>query len=594
MKFNITRLRTILKTLLIALLMISSVVFSVIIINNSDDIYKQRVQTYNSYVKNTINYFYNNSANRQKLIENPKYILEEIKNNFGFDISLLDKTTLPKNSFSIIKEDSKIYSVFECKLSNTQNPIILVCKNDITNIYKDKEEHIFKMILMIFVSASLTAIFISFIINYSVKKFIAKERESLKKSRELFYRARHDDLTNLPNLKQLNNQLHSFKEYSVIMLNIENLSIINTTYGQRTTDVVLIKSSKFIKNNLPSNAHLYNINSSEFAIVLEKPIADQETMLASQIKAYFEQSPIIVKGIRIHIHFSFGIAQYDASEHSNKLTTLAKANIALVEAKHKGRGVILKYDKSMSAIGSYTRLAENIAILQKDLEDENIIPFYQAIVDTNTQKVLKYEVLARIKNGDTFISPHEFMQAATVAGLQSAITKQIIEVSFKYFSNTDKEFSINITKYDFSENYLLKFLKRKAKKYNIEPKRITLEILEDIAIENDPEMIQQINDLYHAGYVIAIDDFGVESSNISKLSDLKAEFIKIDGSFIKDMDTNKKHLDIVESLVYMAKKLDMKVIAEFVCNEEIHKIVKDLGIDYSQGYYFAEPKKDIL
>jgi EAL domain-containing protein (putative c-di-GMP-specific phosphodiesterase class I) len=129
--------------------------------------------------------------------------------------------------------------------------------------------------------------------------------------------------------------------------------------------------------------------------------------------------------------------------------------------------------------------------------------------------------------------------------------------------------------------------------YDIDPKNVTLEILEDIAIENNDEIIEQINTLESRGYAIAIDDFGVESSNMSKLVELNASFLKIDGSFIKDVHDNEKHLHIVEALVYIAQKLDMEIVAEFVHCKEVHDVVKKLGIQYSQGYYFGEPKKNI-
>ena len=496
------------------------------------------------------------------------------------------------NIISNNKLQDNHYSFNVYKINSFKHNIKAISFYNVSWLVSESEITLYKLFVILFLCSATVIFFLNMVLNYFVKTILLREEEAQQKTTELYFNSRHNELTKLPNMNVMSEAVLMHEDYSVLMLNIDNISILNTTYGTKTVDCIFKEAAKYIELNLPSNGLLYHMSADEFAIILDNPKNNQELLLSSQIKAYFEHTPVDVTDYKVHIQFSIGIGKHKESDHS-KLNVFTQANIALVEAKHRAKGLILVYSDDMSSFGSYTQLAKNISILQNDLENESLTPFYQPIVDTYTKEIVKYEVLARIKDEKGFISPHMFMEAAEVAGLQTAITKQIIQKSFKYFENTDIAFSINITKHDFLAKYLQDFLERKSLQHNIKPQNITLEILEDIAIENNDEMIEQINHLSSLGYVIAIDDFGVESSNISKLSDLDAEFIKIDGSFIKDMDTNEKHLNIVESLVFMAKKLDMKIVAEFVHNEEIYEIVKSLGIGYSQGYYFSPPKENI-
>ena len=468
--------------------------------------------------------------------------------------------------------------------------------NEVSKLIMNKyvpqgELFIQKIIIILLGLASIITISLFFLINYYLKTIRQQQDEAFAKTQELYFNSRHHHLSNLPSMNILNENIALCEDYSVLMLDIDNISIFNTTYGNDTVDIFIKETALYLRNNLPYNGTLYHLRADEFVILLTRPSKNQTKLLAQQIKSYFENTPLQAKGIRTHLNFSFGIARFS---NDSQLNAFTKANIALVEAKRRGRSLIVEFEASMSEYSSYTQIAKQIGILQKYIEEDLLIPFYQPIVDTQTQEIVKYEVLARIKNKEKFLSPHEFLQAAELAGLMTAITKQIIQKSFLYFSGTNICFSINITKNDFLEKNLIKFLKQKCKIHQINPKQVTLEILENIALgESAKEIIEQISALAAEGYVIAIDDFGVESSNISRLSDLNANFIKIDGSFIQDINTNEKHRKIVESLVFMARKLDVKIVAEYVCNKEVYEVVKELGIDYSQGYYFSQPKISI-
>jgi len=143
--------------------------------------------------------------------------------------------------------------------------------------------------------------------------------------------------------------------------------------------------------------------------------------------------------------------------------------------------------------------------------------------------------------------------------------------------------------HDLHEKYLLNFLEYKCEKYGILPSRVHLEIVEDIIVNKKLQIDTQILELKNKGFHVIVDDFGTDKSAYSRMFELKAEYIKIDGTFIKALDKDKGHQLIVKSIVDFAQKSGIKTIAEHVESEEIYEIVKSLGIDYSQGYYMGKP-----
>jgi len=185
------------------------------------------------------------------------------------------------------------------------------------------------------------------------------------------------------------------------------------------------------------------------------------------------------------------------------------------------------------------------------------------------------------------------MEAAKLTGMLSYVTKSVIEQSCEKFKNNHYEFSINVTNYDLHLDYLEDFLIRNLAKHSIEPSRVVLEILEDITTLNESNILEQLHSLRNRGFKIAIDDFGSESSNFSRLLEFSPDYLKIDGSFIKNILSDEKSRIITEAIVLLAHKSSIKVIAEFVHNEAVQNKIKELGIDYSQGYFFSEPRRDL-
>jgi EAL domain-containing protein (putative c-di-GMP-specific phosphodiesterase class I) len=312
---------------------------------------------------------------------------------------------------------------------------------------------------------------------------------------------------------------------------------------------------------------------------------------ARALISFFNQIEITIQSaleeINLKVSISVGVAM------GGGIITLNHAQMAINEARLNSKG---SYHLFTSKSEYSKKQQENvywINKIKKAIEDENLVAYYQPIKNLHTGKIEKFECLARINEDAVVVSPIRFMEAARVTGSYSLITRTIIKNAFLEFSKNDYEFSINITASDIKLGYLEEFLMLHVNKYNVDPSRIVLELLEDIVTLTESNMIEQITKLRKLGFNVAVDDFGMENSNFSRLIEFHPDYLKIDGSFIKNILTSKKSQIIVDAIVDICKKSDIKVIAEFVSDENIYEYIKQKGVDYAQGFYIGQPVEHV-
>jgi len=365
--------------------------------------------------------------------------------------------------------------------------------------------------------------------------------------------------------------LHSFKAFQIY-------------YGIEITNKVLVEFGNAIKINLPVNAMIFRSNEDEFSILLNNPSPSQEKILSSQIKAFFEQTPIEVEGFLLKIHTSIGI--------STGKDLIQKADIALAEAQEGSR--IAFYEEDSSFIKEQHEHIKWVRVIQEALSEDRIKVHFQPIMNNDDSQISKYEVLCRIADADkTLFQPHEFIPAAVIAGRMCDITRVVIDKSFKYFKDKEHSFSINITREDFLAEYLVEYIEYKCDFYGINPNRVYIEILENISTDSAKGCLSQIRDLQALGCNISIDDFGIDSSNFSRMMQIKAEVLKIDGHFIQHLLEDENAKIIVENIVDFSKKIGAQTVAEYVDSKELYDAVKQMGINYSQGFYIGTPEANI-
>ncbi len=389
--------------------------------------------------------------------------------------------------------------------------------------------------------------------------------------------------------RELLKALKSSKKVNYFLVNIDNFSSINDTYGFEVGDRVLEELSHFLNMIKPINAKVYRFCSDKFVLLDEQELDEEEIVqISEEILSFFSQVEIEVDDITLKISLSIGISI------GQGLINIVQAEVAMKELRENNRNHYKIFNPLSSFVHKQQQNIYWIHKIKEAVADESIIAFFQPIVNNSTQRIEKYECLARLKDDDEIISPYLFMEAAKVTGNLSYVTRSLIGQSFKKFSGTNYEFSLNITSEDLSLEYLEELLLKNVAKYKINPSRVTLEMLENITTLDEGTIMTQLMSLRMNGFKIAIDDFGSANSNLSRLLEIEPDYLKIDGSFIKNIITDKKSQIIVDAIITICKSSGIKMVAEYVHNEEVQDRIKELGIEYSQGYYFGEPRADLL
>nr|WP_321267387.1 EAL domain-containing protein [uncultured Sulfurimonas sp.] len=417
------------------------------------------------------------------------------------------------------------------------------------------------------------------------------EQKVEEKTTELRHRCYHEFYTNLPNSQKL--QIDILKsDYSyMLLLDISHFATINKEYGKSFANHVLVKTARVLEHHIHTKAKLYKTESDRFIIMLKETSLEDVDNYCKQLVAFFDNKNIEVDNAEIHITFNIGVANV----HFNAADTLINCEYALDKSKELGSRHYEIFDENKNCFQDEKDAISKLKLTRALILEDNIAPYFQPIKNLANDEIIKYEVLARGILDNEIISPAHFIRAAEKLGLITSITRSMINKSFKFFKDKKYEFSINITERDLLEKYLEKFLQDKIKIYNIDPSRVTFEILENITlVKNNEIIVKQLNGLREMGFKIAIDDFGIENSNFSRLLEINLDFIKIDGMFIKNLKQSDRNRTITRAIVNLAKTLGIQTVAEFVEDEEIYEIIKECGIDFAQGYHIGKPEAILI
>lgn len=423
----------------------------------------------------------------------------------------------------------------------------------------------------------------------TIQNYVAvfNDLSDLKRERDRRLKAlERDVLTGLPNKSALQAVLSDCqKKCSLLVLNVNNFSLINSAYGLDFADRILVAITSQLKSLLPG-AQLYRLNADEFAAHYPQGTELEETF--KRVRQYFFLNQITVDDLSFNISFTYGGANGCSD-------LMRKSLLAIKQAKVAGRGRFHLYSSEHDEVAQNQRLEYMHwnALLHRALNENCLVPYFQGIRDNHSGRIRHYETLIRMHIDDQVYGPFQFLNAAKLSGLLPALTRLMIDRSFEVMSEYDCTFSINITEDDLSQHFLIDYLTKKASQYGIEPSRVTLEILEGVSSSGKENNVDQLAELKKLGYKLAIDDFGTEYSNFERILELDVDSLKIDAKYIKNIDRDNTSFEITRAIVFFARNAGIPVVAEFVHSEAVQSVVESLGINYSQGYLFSEPSMDI-
>ncbi|WP_151949542.1 EAL domain-containing response regulator [Aliarcobacter butzleri] len=396
-----------------------------------------------------------------------------------------------------------------------------------------------------------------------------------------------DKLTNLPNRNKLKKDLTQTDDVLMAFFDIDGFLTLNDLFGEEIGDGILVELSYKLKEHFPANEYsVYKLDVDKFVVVAVnsgKSVEEFYKYTKSFISKIENQS-FLVNENEIDINLTVGVS------HANGALAYKYAQRTITYARTKLRKIMI-YNDSFNIHQSFENNIKWLKQLKNGFKENKFQAYFQPIVDTQTKEIYKYEALIRYidENGNE-VGPYNFLDIAKKTKQYPNIIKVILKDALKLIKEKNKKVSINISYADISNRNTTKYIYDFLTEQSVEhTKLLSFEILESEEIVDFEEVSKFISEVKKFECIVGIDDFGAGYSNFHLLSKLKISFIKIDGSLIQNIHNSKDLEIIVRTISNIAKEFNVKTVAEFVANEEIYNKVKELNIDYSQGFYFDKP-----
>ena len=395
-----------------------------------------------------------------------------------------------------------------------------------------------------------------------------------------------DNLTHLPNRNKLKKDLEARKEGLMAMVNIDKFSTINDLFGETNGDKVLLEFADSLKKFFSNEEfRIYRIEADKFLIIANDFNKDVQELYKTckEFENYIEEDPVYIDEHEIDLNITIGIAK---SENSN---AYKYAQRVVSYARRKFEPILI-YDDSFNIQESFEENIKWIKKIKNGVKNDSFKGYFQPIVNTKTKEVYKYEALIRyIEKDGTVVSPFKFLDIAKKAKLYPNIIKIMINEAFNLIIKKNKRVAVNISFEDIASENTMKYIYSTIEKYKEFAHLLEFEILESEEISDFSEVFKFIEKVKAYGCNVGVDDFGAGYSNFNMLVNLKISYVKIDGSLIKSIDSSENQKIIVKTITEFAKRFGFATVAEFVSSEEIYNQIKEIGVDYCQGYYFDAP-----
>lgn len=419
-------------------------------------------------------------------------------------------------------------------------------------------------------------------------------------NKQLELQARFDALTGLANRQQmdlnLQDCLHTAllkkKQFAVLFLDIDHFRLVNDAWGHYVGDELLISVAQRITSRLSPGMTLARLGSDEFILLL--PESDDEKIASLAMTLLDDiRRPFSICGHTLNLTLSVGVSLYP--QHGETLHELKfNADAAMHHIKQEGRNGWAIYRPEMSkTVSAEPHFLQD---LSKALEREQFELWYQPTYLASEHEIHGFEALIRWHHPEQgVLLPGVFLPSMEKTGLIIPVGVWAIDQACRQLRFwTEQGFgqwtlSFNLSPIQFEQQDIFDVISGAMKKYSLEPSRLILEVTESTALKNLERSIELLNQFNEAGFTVSIDDFGTGYSNLLMLNVLPARELKIDKSFIDGILINEKNRKIVETIIHVARTMEMNVVAEGIETEAQRQLLAELGCDYLQGYLFSRP-----
>ncbi|KPC49444.1 sensor domain-containing phosphodiesterase [Amantichitinum ursilacus] len=412
--------------------------------------------------------------------------------------------------------------------------------------------------------------------------------------------ALYDGLTRLPNRLLLDEQLHQAIErarrdntkVALGFLDLDHFKQINDAFGHRTGDQLLCGVAKQLKEALREQDTLARWGGDEFVVLIpDLPDTGHLKEITERIRNTARQG-MALEGLEARPTISAGFAVFPDNATSGE-ELLSAADHTMYHAKHAGRNNVCFYGDilHLKSIGR-----EHVAIqarLSDAIRHGALQTFYQPIVSASTGQVYAVEALARWKDGNGWISPELFIPMAEKVGLIQELSSVVAEQAFAQLrawrdNGLTQKLMLNVSRTQLFTPQFVSSLIERLNTHRLRPEDVIIEITESVALTDYARQVKHLRQLMASGFQLAIDDFGTGYSSLSQLHDMPASVIKVDVSFAQRLDTDAGRR-VMQAIVQLAQGLQLKVIVEGVESLEVSHFLRDLGVDFLQGFHFSEP-----
>jgi diguanylate cyclase (GGDEF)-like protein/PAS domain S-box-containing protein len=418
----------------------------------------------------------------------------------------------------------------------------------------------------------------------------------------IVYLAEHDALTGLINRRRFQKELERSIAYAqryqqqgaILLVDLDQFKYINDTYGHQYGDEYLLDVSRRLERVLRRTDILGRLGGDEFGVIIPKCTLDEVRTVGMALLGALAQENLEQGGKVVPVSASIGIALFP-SQSAVPSDLLAKADAAMYTAKRRGRGQVHVFSEEDDELWNMQAKIHWEERIRWALAEDRFHLFFQPVVDIRNGLITHYEVLLRMQGEDgEMIAPGAFIETAERFGLIRDIDRWVVRHAIKTQAETitahrPVNLAINLSGRHFGNDSMLKFIQEAIETHGADPGSLMFEVTETEAVENLSKAREFIDDLRALGCRFALDDFGIGFSSFHYLRNLPVDYIKIDGSFVRNLHTDSDDRLFVKAIVDLATGLQIPCIAEFVENGHIIEVLADLGVDYGQGYHLARP-----
>lgn len=420
-----------------------------------------------------------------------------------------------------------------------------------------------------------------------------------KVQQELEFLAMHDNLTGVNNRHYFENIIRQMSasaarvndSHALLYIDLDHFKVINDTFGHNHGDIVLRDIASLLKTRLRKSDVLCRIGGDEFAVLINNCAHGQARATADAICELVQGYQYSLAGQQLSLSCSIGVCKIDGKQE-NAASYLKQADTALYVAKRRGRNLVHFYNPADRESADLRASIDWARRFRKAIRDGHLSLLFQPVLHIASGEIAHYEALIRMTLPDEgVVLPGSFIPALEDAGEMAVLDHWVVEHAIDLLSQFPKlhQVAINLSAQAFRDERLVSLVEELLEEKQVDPQRIIFELTESASMTNVTATQKMIEQLRKIGCSFALDDFGTGFSTFSYLKQFPAESIKVDGSFIVQLENSREDQAVVRAISEVAKALGKLTVAEYVENETLLDLVSGLGIDYAQGYFIGLP-----